>query len=61
MIRDGECRECALDAGHVLADPELQSSQEGSVPNFEGSRGRGVSTSQFGLFSEDEVLIWEAG
>jgi hypothetical protein len=29
MIRERECRECALDAGHVLADRALQSSPEG--------------------------------
>jgi hypothetical protein len=39
MIREGECRECALDAGHMLADPALQSSPEGAVPTFEGARG----------------------
>jgi hypothetical protein len=37
MIREGECRECALDAGHVLADPSLQISPEGVVPTSEGS------------------------
>jgi hypothetical protein len=61
MIREGECRECALDAGRVLADPALQSSPEGAVPIFDGARGRGVNTTQFGLPNEDEILIWEAG
>jgi hypothetical protein len=61
MIREAECRECALDAGHVLADRTLQSSQEVAVPTFEGARGRGVNRSQFGLLNEDEVLIWGAG
>jgi hypothetical protein len=60
MVREGECHEYALDAGHVLADPALQSSPEGAVSTFEGARGRGVNTSQFGLLNEDEVLIWEA-
>jgi hypothetical protein len=61
MIHEGECRECALDAEHVFADPTLQSSSERSVPTFEGVCGRGVNTSQFGLLNEDEVLISEAG
>jgi hypothetical protein len=61
MIREGGCRECALDAGHVMADPALQSSPEGAVPTFEGARGRGVNTSQFNLLNENEILIWEAG
>jgi hypothetical protein len=61
MIREGECRECALDTGYVLADPALQSSLEGAVPTFKEARGRGVNISQFGLLNEDEVLIWEAG
>jgi hypothetical protein len=61
MIREGECREYALDTGHVLVDPALQSSLEGAVPTFEGARGRGVNTSQFGLLNGDEVLIWEVG
>jgi hypothetical protein len=61
MIREGECRESTMDAGYVLADPVLQSSPEGAVPTFEGTRGRGVNTSQFGLLNEDEVLFWEAG
>jgi hypothetical protein len=61
MICEGECRECALEAGHVLADPALQSSPEGAIPAFEAARGRGVNTSQFGLPNEDEVLIWESG
>jgi hypothetical protein len=60
MIREGECREYALDAGHVLADPALQSSPDGAVPTFEGARGPGVNTSEFGLLTEDKVLIWEA-
>jgi hypothetical protein len=61
MIREGECRECALGARHVLADPALQSSPDGAVPTFEGARGQSVKTSQFDLPNEDEVLIWEAG
>jgi hypothetical protein len=61
MIREGECREYALDAGHVLTDPALQNSPEGAVPTFEGACGQAVNTSQFGLLNEDEVLIWEAG
>jgi hypothetical protein len=61
MIREGECRECALDAGHVLADPALQSSPEGAVPTFEETRARAVNTSQFSLLNEDEVLIWQTG
>jgi hypothetical protein len=36
MIHEGECRKCALDEGHGLADPALQSSLEGAVPTFEG-------------------------
>jgi hypothetical protein len=61
MIREGECCKCAFDAGHVLGDSALQISREGAVPTFEGARGRGVNTSQFGLLNEDEVLIWETG
>jgi hypothetical protein len=60
IIREGECRKCALDAEHVLADPALQSSPEGAVPTFKGARGRGVNTSQFRLLNKDEILIWEA-
>jgi hypothetical protein len=60
MIREGECRECALDAGHVLADLALQSSPDGVVPTFKGARCRGMNTSQFRLLNEDKVLIWEA-
>jgi hypothetical protein len=60
-IRNGECRECTLQPEHVLRDPTLQGSPDGAAPIFEGGRGRGVGTSQFGLLNEDEMLIWEAG
>jgi hypothetical protein len=39
MIRERECRECALDAGYILINPALQSSPEGAVPTFEAAEG----------------------
>jgi hypothetical protein len=41
MIREGKCSECALDAGHILADPALQSSPERAVPTFERAAAEG--------------------
>jgi hypothetical protein len=41
MVYEGECRECALDARYVLADPALQSSPEGAVPTFKRPAAEG--------------------
>jgi hypothetical protein len=60
-VEDGECKRCELDPARVLGDPALQPASGGAIPIFEGGRGRGVSTGQFGLLDEDEMLIWDAG
>jgi hypothetical protein len=41
MIREGKCHECALDAGHVQADPALQSSSEGRYRPSKGPAAEG--------------------
>jgi hypothetical protein len=60
-IEEGVCQRCTLSPEHVLADGALQAVMDGRTPTWEGGRGRGVSTGEFGLLNEDEMLIWEAG
>jgi transposase len=60
IVKKGECEHCELDPARVLDDPALQPASGGAIPIFEGGRGRGVSTGQFGLLDEDEMLIWDA-
>jgi hypothetical protein len=60
-IENGECVRCGVDPARVLKDPALQPTFDGGTPVYEGARGRGVSTGQFGVLDEDEMLIWQAG
>jgi hypothetical protein len=61
VIENGECIRCELDSQRVLRDPALRTVVGGSEPIWEGARGNRVSTGEFGLLNEDEMLIMEAG
>ena len=60
IVTEGHCTGCALGAEHVSRDPALHPVAEGEASIFEGARGRGVVSAEFGVLNEDEMLIWEA-
>ena len=57
IVEGGVCKSCALNPDIVLGDACLQHE---FTPN-ERSRGRQVSTGEYGLLNEDEFRILQAG
>jgi hypothetical protein len=60
-ITNCTCNGFRLDVDHVLSDPGLQPVSGGAERVFEGARGRGVVSGEWGVLNEDEMLIWQAG
>jgi hypothetical protein len=58
ITRQGECCKCTSGQQHA---PEVSASPDCAVLILEGGHGSGVGTSQYNLFNDLQMLIWEAG